>query len=60
MATMPSQGGPVSSSLGYVPQAPAAETDEERRRRLAQIAMAAGKSTGLVSNTVAGTGVGGY
>ena len=59
MATMPSQGGPVSSSLGVTPQGQT-ETDEERRRRLAQIQFSAQKSAGLVSDALMNTPNGNY
>ncbi len=59
MATMPSQGGPVSSSLGVVPQNNA-ETEEERRKRLQNIQFAAAKSNGLVSDAMMMGNSGGY
>lgn len=59
MATMASQGGPVSSSLGLVSQTKP-ETEEERRRRLQQLSTA-NPSAGMVSGTVMGPpGAGGY
>ncbi len=59
MATMPAAGGPVSSSLGVVPQGNT-ETEEERRRRLQNIQFATQKSGGLVSDAMMNTPSGGY